>query len=37
LSRVTPLAADPNSPLGVPSRPGLSPFEAFRSGAQALR
>jgi len=37
LSRVTPLAAEPNSPLGAPSRSGLSPFESFRSGAQALR
>ena len=35
----TPLAAVPGAPLAVPSRPGMpaTPFEAFRSGREALR
>jgi TPR repeat protein len=37
IGRATPLAAEPASPLGVPGRSGLSPFESFRSGTQALR
>lgn len=36
IGRATPLAAVPVAPLGANARP-LTPFEAFRSGTQALR
>ena len=37
LGRATPLAPVPVAPVTGPGRPSLTPFEAFRSGTQALR
>ncbi len=37
LGSATPLAAVPVAPVTGPGRPSLTPFEAFRSGTQALR